>query len=94
MKSGEFKRLMPARNLRLDGDGWGAWELAARWAAIDLDDGDANGGRQGVLTVGVNWYLNPVVRLMFHWSKILDKNSVSNSAENLDIFQTRAQIAF
>ena len=94
MKSGEFKRLMPARNFRLTGEDWGAWELAARWAAIDLDDGDVNGGRQGVLTLGVNWYLNPVVRLMFHWSKILDKNSVSNSAENLDIFQTRAQIAF
>ncbi len=95
MKSGEFKRLMPARNFGLDeGSGWGAWELAARWAGINLDDGDVNGGRQGVLTVGLNWYLNPVVRLMFHWSKILDKNSVNSSAENLDIFQTRAQIAF
>ncbi len=94
IKSGEFKRLTPGRNFSLDGSGWGAWELAARWAAIDLDDGDVNGGRQGVVTFGVNWYLNPVVRLMFHWSKILDKNSVNQSAENLDIFQFRTQIAF
>ena len=94
MKTGEFKRLVPARNISLRGGGWGAWELAARWAAINLDDRDVNGGRQGVLTAGVNWYLNPVMRMLFHWSKILDKNEANSSAENLDIFQVRAQIAF
>jgi phosphate-selective porin len=53
-----------------------------------------NGGRQGIFTLGLNWYLNPVVRLMFDWSKILDTNSFNQDAENLDIFQSRVQFAF
>jgi len=94
MSSGEFKRLKPAHDFRLAGGGIGAWELAARYAAIDLDDADVNGGRQGIFTLGLNWYLNPVVRLMFDWSKILDTNSFNQDAENLDIFQSRVQFAF
>ena len=94
MTSGEFKRLKPGRNFSLEGGGLGAWELATRYAAIDLDDKDVNGGRQGIFTAGLNWYLNPAVRMLFHWSKILDTNSFNQSAENLDIFQTRVQMAF
>jgi len=53
----------------LDGDvsrggGPGAWELAARWSALDLDDGAMPEGRLTDVTLGVNWYLNRHCRLM------------------------------
>jgi phosphate-selective porin OprO/OprP len=57
---------------------WGAWELAARYSKMDLNwhDGLFNaptplggirGGEQKIAVVGVNWYLNPAIRLMFDY---------------------------
>jgi phosphate-selective porin OprO/OprP len=51
--------------------GLGAWELAARYSYLDLNDGnDGNriqGGRMGGLTVGVNWYLNTNLKVQVEW---------------------------
>ncbi len=35
-------------------NGWGAWELAARWSMTDLRDGGGDFGR--IASVGLNWY--------------------------------------
>ena len=70
---GEFERVVPFRDfLRLrrgDGivGGSGAWELAARWSYLELNDGDVEGGRLGNWTLGLNWHLNPYARFMFNY---------------------------
>ena len=92
--SGEFKRPVPLRDFSVDGGGWGALELAARYASIDLNDGNVIGGTEDTATFAANWYINNNVRLMFDWTHVLEtdgSNVVREEAEGLNIIQTRAQ---
>ena len=47
--------------------GWGAWELAARFAKLDFRAADIAGNRVNALTMGVNWYLTPNVKWLFNF---------------------------
>ncbi|MFO0967309.1 MAG: porin [Gemmataceae bacterium] len=51
--------------------GLGAWEIAARYSYLDLNDGSGattiNGGRMDGFTVGLNWYLNDNLKFQFDW---------------------------
>jgi phosphate-selective porin OprO/OprP len=51
--------------------GWGAWEIAARYSYINLNDGSGlnriQGGRMDGLSVALNWYLNTNLTCMFDW---------------------------
>ncbi|MBY0226519.1 MAG: OprO/OprP family phosphate-selective porin [Hyphomicrobium sp.] len=99
--AGEFKRPVPLHDFSMhSGGGWGALELGARYASIDMNDGDFTGGSQDNVTVSANWYINNNVRLMFDWTHILETDglglnqtqaNINREAEGLDILQTRAQ---
>src|SRR5262249_2488145 len=71
-KRGPFTNawLVRGRNGRLNG-GLGAWEIAARYSYVNLNDGvGANRIQGGVLngyTLALNWYLNPNTTLNFDW---------------------------
>jgi len=63
----------PRRLFDLKAGGLGAWEIAARYAILDLNynegapgtalpTGGVRGGEQQVATLGLNWYPNSVVR--------------------------------
>ncbi len=51
--------------------GPGAWELAARYSYIDLNDGTGKnrvqGGKMDGVTVGLNWYWNDNLKFQFDW---------------------------
>jgi len=67
--SGVFKRVKPNENF-LGGDGCGAWEAAVRYSYLDLDmAGDLASSNTALhdVTAGVNWYWNPVFRVMFNY---------------------------
>lgn len=64
--SGTFGLVKPKRNFRFGG-GPGAWELKARYSTIDLNDKDIRGGELDNLSAGVNWYLNPNMRIMWDY---------------------------
>ena len=73
---GAFWRIKPHREFDpwSGGDGWGAFELAARVSHIDLDDGvgDLAGGgvRGGVsnnLSFAINWHMTPFRRLSLNY---------------------------
>jgi len=64
--NGTFDRVKP--NNPWDGSGGkGAWEIAARWSSLDLNDSMIAGGTQNNLTLAINWYPNSATRLMFNW---------------------------
>ena len=55
--------------------GYGAWELAARYSTVNLNYNEGlplaaipvdgiRGGEQSIVTVGLNWYVNPSLRFM------------------------------
>ena len=88
-----FTRVQPKRNLSLKGDrGWGAWELALRYSAVDLDDGLIRGGKEEDYTLGLNWYLNPNTRVTWNYVHALIDHDLYDGA--LNIFQTRFQVDF
>lgn len=69
---GAFSRVKPKENYKY-GAGLGAWEVAARYSQIDLSDSGVSGGKLKDITVGLNWYLNPNMRIM--WNYIRSKLS-------------------
>ena len=71
--NGAFTNPRPRVNFSPNGHGWGAWELAARYSDLDLNDnqgvlgtalpaGGVRGGEQRISTLGLNWYPNSVLK--------------------------------
>jgi phosphate-selective porin OprO and OprP len=79
--SGSYLRPVPKHPFSPWDDQWGlgAFELAARWSTINLNDHFApgvaprpgsnavGGGKQTVYSVGLNWYPNANIRFMFDY---------------------------
>lgn len=93
---GVFDRLRPNRNFGwVDGKraGPGAVELGIRWSYLGFNDSPA-GGQLNDLTVGVNWYWNPYMRVMLNWIHPYgDGSSIIGDAEG-DIISMRFQVDF
>ncbi|HED18155.1 MAG TPA: porin [Gammaproteobacteria bacterium] len=95
--SGTFGRVKPASIVGQGGIG--AWEIAARYSSIDLDDSNYTGGEQDNITLGLNWYATPNVRFMANYVRAsTDPTSQTEFAgagdEDVNIFQVRSQIDF
>ena len=95
--NGIFVNTKPRRSFNPSRGGWGAWEIVVRLSYLDLNDGNIKGGKELDFTAGLNWYLNPNIRLMFNYirSHVEDRDtspSVSNGYANT--FQARLQFAF
>ncbi|HUJ97739.1 MAG TPA: porin [Stellaceae bacterium] len=76
--TGAYSAIVPNHPLSLKNGGWGAFELAARYAYIDLNDhdkpgvsplvtGGVFGGRVQGITLGVNWYPVRNIRFMLNY---------------------------
>lgn len=91
---GVFDALLPLRPFNPWLGGWGAWELAARYSSLDLNDRDVRGGAIDDLTVGINWYPNAYVRLMANYVNVLKVQGGAHDGDNPDLFQLRLQFAY
>lgn len=88
---GVFGRVKPRRDCG-PCCGIGAWELAARWSHIDLNDGNIAGGRLNDLTAGLNWYLNARTKFQFNYVHAFLNDSFGDS--DADVIACRGQIDF
>ncbi len=86
---GHFDRVRPLHNLAFDGSGLGAWEIAARFSWLDLNSVGVRGGQMADVTAGINWYLNPNVRVMFNYV-----HAHLQATGDANIAQSRFQFAF
>jgi len=97
-KTGTLERIIPKRDfVKKDGSGlaWGpgAIELAARLSHIDLNDGGVTGGRLTDATVGVNWYMNPYVRMTMNYIKAF-QSPVKGKPGTADFYGVRLGYEF
>lgn len=103
-EGGTFGRVKPKRNLNLKTGGFGAFEVAARFSWIDLDDAfdfdQETGGKQWDFTFGVNWYPNPNTRVIANYvyanvNRTIEGDEVFDlDNANASIFQMRFQVDF
>lgn len=69
-QSGTIERVVPHENFFLvdrcrggTGNGWGAWQVAARYSYLDLSDSDVLGGIGHNVTLGLNWHWTPYSKM-------------------------------
>jgi phosphate-selective porin OprO and OprP len=86
------------------GGGWGAWQLVARYAELDVDDAafpafanpatSASAAR--AWSVGLNWWLNKNVLILTSFSRTTFTGGGGGSATGQpeNVFFTRVQLAF
>jgi len=64
--------------------GLGAWEVAARFSNIVLNDKNIQGNNLTDFTIGLNWYLNPYTRWKFNYVRaFLEDSRVGNSLTDM-----------
>jgi len=73
-KVGFLERVKPNENFFLVRDqsgcrcyGKGAWQVGARYNYLDLNDEGLNGGILHNGTLGLNWFLNPNMKVQFNY---------------------------
>lgn len=71
---------------------WGAFEVAARYSQLNLNDGSIMGGKEHDWTLGVNWYLTQHFKFQANYIRAYsDKGNLSLDPQ---IFELRAQMYF
>ena len=75
--------------------GRGAWEIAARYNYLNLNDGPIHGGVVNGTEVALNWYLNPAVKIQFEYETSnrwdLKAGQLPSTVQS---FGTRLQLSF
>lgn len=95
IKSGSFGQVKPKCK-------YGAWEVAARYSMIDLNDQDIHGGKENNFSLALLWYVNQNLLIMGNYIYAsIDPTQALGAANNphpnkrhLNIYGTRAQIVW
>ena len=106
--NGAFNGPVVAHPFSLKDHSFGALELAGRFSDLDLNYkagvggaatpfGGIRGGEQKVYSVSVNWYLNPIVRLMLQGQHVdIDRLTAAGAplGQDYNTIAVRSQLAF
>jgi phosphate-selective porin OprO/OprP len=90
--TGVFSRVLPHGAFSPREGRLGAWEWGVRWSSLDLSDGPVRGGRLGIFSTVVNWYVSPMLRVTFEY---LFAEADQGSADGrFHALQSRVQLRF
>jgi phosphate-selective porin OprO/OprP len=93
-----FERVRPVQNFSwAKGHGFcgpGAWEVAVRYDHLDLNSGILRGGMLDSASVGLNWYLNPNIRVTADYVYTFRDTSSPTSTGSFDSFGLRVHFDF
>jgi phosphate-selective porin OprO/OprP len=99
-----FGSIKPIQKFDPFNNQWGAWQLAARWTEMSVDqdtfillDPNKSAGRASAWTAGVNWYLNSnaLIRANYENVHFAGGGGVANTNRNTEqVFATRFQLSF
>jgi phosphate-selective porin OprO and OprP len=106
--TGSYGRVTPFNPVNVNGTGRGAWEIAARYSVMNLNDDfgaitGIEGGKQSIITAGLNWYVNTNIAFKLNYLHgIFEKQAlptatipgITNVGANFDAIAGRMQIAF
>ena len=88
-----WNRIVPRKDLGAGGGG--AVELAARYSQLDASDAGIEGGRVRAVTVGLNWYWNPNMKVQLNYDAVYRDQAANPLAKGqVHAFGTRAAFDF
>jgi len=87
VRDGQFGSITPCAS-------YGAFEVAARYDFVDLNDKNVRGGTEHNVTLGFNWFLNKQVRFSANYIRASIHPANDAAHRNLDIIGLRAQVRF
>lgn len=80
---------------------YGAWEVAARYSMVDLNDKDIHGGKGHNVSASVGWYINEHLKILANYihanidpTRELGSANPNPGKRDLDIVAIRAQVAW
>ena len=74
--------------------GLGAFEIAARYNYLNLNDGPVQGGVANSVNIALNWYLNQNLKVQFEYIDANRWHDKGQPAGSVQGFGTRVQIQF
>jgi len=99
-----YKQIVPKNNFGFGTGGWGAWELAFRYANLDVDgaaftkgfaDPTKSVSEIDSVTAGLNWYLNPNILWALNYEHSwFDRGVKVGNRDPENVFLTRVQFLF
>ena len=91
---GKFDRVKPASPFSLAEGTWGAWQLAARYSGLDLNDGPVRGGEVKDVTLGVRWYPQANLSFLANYIHVDTDAAATSPGDDPDIYMLRTQFDF
>ncbi len=93
-KKGAIGRTKILNPLTPEMDGLGAFELAARYSELDLNDGSVARGKLENITTGLNWYPNDYTKLMLDYGITTTDEHAKLPDDEAQVVMVRAQFEF
>lgn len=96
-KTGTYDRVKPKWEFSLKDGTWGAWQVAARYSGLDLNDSGVNGGHLKDTTFGLRWIPRQNIAITANYimqdvSRVVGSSVTSN--DDPEIFLLRTQFDF